>query len=357
MRQLEKHGHEVTFRSVGDEAGSRLLAGLRGEDYDIIVGQRLNTRLGLESWNRAAESGTRLVYETDDDVFNVTRVNNALSYRLYQRADIREALTRIMQAASLITVTTEHLAGVLREQTGNPNITVLPNCVPAWVLDLGREESARPAIGWAGSTSHGADIGQLVNPVRRFLRRYPGWDFRLGGADFRPAFRGGDRVTFRPWVPVFRDPVGYYSTIDFDIGLIPLADNPFSRGKSNVKALEYAARGIPSVAADCEVYRSFIRHGINGFLVRHEHEWLTYMSLLASDGSLRRTMGETARQDVCDWTIERNYQRWEKAYESLLAGIERRKKLKFFVVTTAVRDAAGTGSRCPCASWRSTAMR
>ncbi len=214
-------------------------------------------------------------------------------------------------------MTTGHLAGVLREHTGNENVVVLPNCIPERMLGMPSPRNPRPCIGWQGGASHGMDVGLIVRPVQRFLKRFPGWDFRIGGTDYRPTFKAGDRVTFRPWIPVYENPEGYYATIDFDIGLAPLAVTEFSLSKSNVKVLEHAAKGIPSIATDCEVYRSFIRHGINGFLVRHEHEWLHYLSLLASDGDLRRKMGEAAREDAGGWTIEKNWVKWEQAYQGL----------------------------------------
>jgi glycosyltransferase involved in cell wall biosynthesis len=157
--------------------------------------------------------------------------------------------------------------------------------------------------------------------VRRFLKRFPGWDFQLGGTDFRETFaREGSprgRLLHARWVPVCEDARGYYETADFDIGLAPLAGTPFDLSKSCVKVLEYAARGIPSIASDCEVYRSFIRHGENGFLVKRDHEWLKYASELASDGGLRLAMGQAARDTAREWTIEANYHLWEQAYRSL----------------------------------------
>jgi glycosyltransferase involved in cell wall biosynthesis len=153
--------------------------------------------------------------------------------------------------------------------------------------------------------------------VRRFLKRFPGWDLRLGGADYRPTFQAGNRVQYRAWVPVYDDPASYYGTLDFDIWLAPLTMKPFDYSKSNIKVLEYAARGIPAIATDCNVYRSFIRHGENGFLVKEDHEWLKYLSILANDDELRRKMGDAARADAAQWTIEGNWQRWEQAYQSL----------------------------------------
>jgi hypothetical protein len=315
LRELAKHGHEVRLLSVNDDDRATVTAAdLAG--YDVVIGQRLNVFNGMEAWRRARGPFSRLVYDTDDDVFSVNPENWA-AYHLYGQADIQDAVTHMAEVSDLVTVTTEHLAGVMRGHTGNQATAVLPNCVPAFVLDTARQERPRPAVGWQGGASHGADVGLVAGPVRRFLKRFPGWDLRLGGADYRPTFKAGDRAQFSEWVPVYDDPEGYYATLDFDIGLAPLTMKPFDHSKSNIKVLEYAARGIPAVATDCGVYASFIRHGENGFLVRAEHEWLKYMSVLAGDDELRRKMGETARADARNYLIEDRYVEWDRAYSSL----------------------------------------
>lgn len=317
LRELEKHGHTVTMRSVNDDKGHSITqSDMAG--HDVIVGQRLNVHRGMESWRRARGPFSRLVYDTDDDCFSVNPENWA-AYQLYEKGETRDAIEHMAGISDLVTVTNEHLADVMREHTGAPNITVLPNYIPAFLLDLPRQERPRPVLGYQGGGSHGADVGVVADPVRRFLKRFPRWDLRLGGADYRPTFKVGDRAHYTPWVPIFDDPAGYYATLEFDIGLAPLALRPFDFSKSNIKVLEYAARGIPSIATDCSVYQSFIRHGENGFLVKEEHEWLKYLSVLAGDDALRAKMGDCAREDARNWTIEGNYQRWERAYEGLFA--------------------------------------
>jgi glycosyltransferase involved in cell wall biosynthesis len=315
LRQLEKHGHEVTLRSVNDDVGATVTArDMAG--YDVLLGQRLNVHRGMEAWRRARGPFSRLVYDTDDDCFTVN-LENWAAYKLYSQPETQDAVTHMAQVSDLVTVTTEHLAAVMREHTGAANVTVLPNCIPAFVLDMAREPRARPAIGYQGGASHGADVGVVAAAVRRFLKRFPGWDLRLGGTDFRPTFRAGDRALFSPWVPVYDDPAGYYATLDFDIGLAPLAGKAFDDSKSAIKAIEYGARGIPCIATDCAVYREFVRHGENGFLVKAPHEWLKFLSILAGDDTLRAKMGDQAREDARSWTVEGNYGRWEQAYECL----------------------------------------
>jgi glycosyltransferase involved in cell wall biosynthesis len=315
LRELAKHGHELTMISVNDDDRATVTASdLAG--YDVVVGQRLNVHRGMEAWRRARGPFSRLVYDTDDDVFSVNPENWA-AYHLYGQPDIQDAVVHMCEVADLVTVTTEHLAGVMRGHTGNASTVVLPNCVPAFVPGMPRAQGSRPAVGYQGGASHGADVGLIAGPVRRFLRRFPGWDLRLGGTDYRPTFRAGEQVKFREWVPVYDNPHGYYATLNFDIGLAPLVGKTFDRSKSNIKVLEYGARGIPAIASDCDVYRSFIRHGENGFLVREDHEWLRYLSILANDDELRRKMGEMARADARNYLIEDRYTEWERAYTAL----------------------------------------
>lgn len=317
LEQLELHGHQVTWRSAGDEEGNSPVTLADMEGHDIVLGQRYNHHGGLQVWRKARGPFSRLVYEIDDDVFNVGP-ENWQAYHLYGRGDIRDAVTHGAQVADLVTVSTEHLAGVMRERTGNSSVTVLPNYIPAWVCDVTRQRSARPAIGWMGGASHGNDVGLIAGPVRRFLERFGGWDLKLIGTDFRPTFRvPAGRAHFAPWIPVVKDPGGYFGGIDFDIGLAPLVGNEFDLSKSFVKALEYSALGIPVIASDVGPYRDFIIDGETGFLIRYEHEWLKRCSELAADPGLRETMGAAARARAREHTIEEHYVKWERAYQTL----------------------------------------
>lgn len=319
LRELARHdGFEVTFADSGDKnpAGKPLITLSDLEGQDVIVAQRWNKHTGLSVWRRARTPYSRLVYELDDDLWSITAENWA-AYNLYNRPDIRDAVEHAAMTADLVTVSTEPLAAVLRQF--NANVAVLPNCVPGWVLGLPqRTARPRPRVGWQGGASHGVDIGVAASPVRRFLRRFPSWDLQLNGTDYRTTFRvPEDRAFYAPWIQVNDDPRGYFGSIDFDIGLAPLNPTAFADSKSGIKVIEYGARGIPSVATYCPAYRSVITHGVDGFLVRRDHEWLKYLSELASDDGLRAKMGEAARDMAARHTAEDGWTAWRDAYEGL----------------------------------------
>jgi glycosyltransferase involved in cell wall biosynthesis len=83
-----------------------------------------------------------------------------------------------------------------------------------------------------------------------------------------------------------------------DIGIMPLTDGPFERGKCGYKLIQYMACGLPVVAspvgANCEI----VEHGVNGFLADTPEQWREALSALASDPQLRARMGAAGRKRV-----------------------------------------------------------
>lgn len=84
----------------------------------------------------------------------------------------------------------------------------------------------------------------------------------------------------------------------FDIGVYPLPINDWVLGKSGLKAIQYMAFGLPAVATDVGTTPLLITHGVNGLLVKTEHDWLEALEKLVNDPNLRRSLGAAARQTV-----------------------------------------------------------
>lgn len=300
--ELARRGHDVTTH-----CGTKQFGEMTG--WPLIVGQRMDKHDGLPVWRRLRAT-SRLVYEIDDDVFSLDPTNT-LAYSAYNRVDTRDAVEHAAQVADLVTVTVEPLAEVMRQY--NPNVAVLPNCVPDELLTHERPRRDRLVVGWAGGASHAMDLHEVARPVRRFLERNAHVELHLIGTDYRPTLGCGGRFT--DWS---EDVWAYYRNIDFDIGIAPLVDTPFARSKSGIKALEYAALGIPVVASDVEPYRGVVVGGVTGYLVRQEHEWGKRLYELANDADMRDEMGRAARAHAAQWAISRRAELWEQAYGGLL---------------------------------------
>jgi hypothetical protein len=240
LEELGRHeGWQVTFADAGDRHGPPSITAPMVRGYDVIVAQRWNTHKGLPVWRGARTPFSRLVYDLDDDLWSVAP-DNFKAHHLYNDPVVQDAVEEHIRIADLVTVSTEPLAQVVRRF--NPAVAVLANCIPGWVLDLPPgPQRDRPRIGWMGAGSHGADISEVIAaPVRRFLRRHEGWDFQCNATDYRPTITGTSpaarrelrpRLFFSPWIQVNDDPRGFYSAIDFDVGLCPLWPTTFSRSK------------------------------------------------------------------------------------------------------------------------------
>ena len=87
-----------------------------------------------------------------------------------------------------------------------------------------------------------------------------------------------------------------------DIGVMPLRDGPFERGKCGYKLIQYMACGLPVVASPVGVNTTLVEHGVNGFLATSLGEWESALRTLATDPALRHRMGQAGRVKV-----ERDY--------------------------------------------------
>jgi glycosyltransferase involved in cell wall biosynthesis len=213
----------------------------------------------------------------------------------------------------MVTVSTPYLAELYAPF--NDNIVVLPNYVKAGLLDMPRKRREKVTVGWQGGTSHLIDLCSVQDPLREVLDANPDADMHWVGVDYSPLVRR--KCRFTPW---FDDVGEYYKAVDFDIAIAPLADVPFNRAKSYLKALDAAALGIPVIAQDMEPYRNFVIDGVTGYLVRTADEWAARLAELIHDGAAREEMGSKAREHAKAYTMQGNWQKWESAYERAAGG-------------------------------------
>jgi glycosyltransferase involved in cell wall biosynthesis len=310
LAELRRRGHNVML----PERGMVWLpdAELNAGDIDVFAGQLLTGPRGMDLWESWAGK-TRLVYDIDDDVFNSDH-EGSLWHKLPECRDIAAYLISI---SDLVTVSTEPLVEVVKRY--NPNVVVLPNCVHEDLLKIERPQRERLTVGWSGGTSHLRDFRYVAPMISKFLTWNPGVDFHFVGADYSPIAEwkaSPGQVRHTPWTPDLWD---FYRGVDFDIGIAPLDPaGAFNRCKSSLRALEYAARGIPVVASACEAYRGFVQHGVTGFLVKYEYEWGRYLRALVHDEAMRAEMGAAAKRLAARWTIQERYGAWEQAYREVM---------------------------------------
>lgn len=301
--QLAERGHETLVSTV--------MPADWGRTSEVIVGQRVSQPGATQGWQQlAAEGRAKLVYEIDDDLLDIDS-SNTQAWAFFGRPEIRANIIRNIEVADLVTASTVPLAEVVSKY--NSNVAVLPNCIPASLLDAPPAVGRKGVVlGWSGGASHTLDLAELGSSLTRFVRRYPDVSLHLmGDAQAAAQLTKGvkDRTKFTPWV---ESVPGFHAAIDFDIALAPLRPSPFNRSKSHIRPLEAAALGIPVVASDFGPYADFVRHGEIGLLVSRPHEWSQHLRELL-DPFVRREMGANARRLAAQHTIEGKIELWEKA--------------------------------------------
>lgn len=303
----------LPFRELREQFGLDAPAGVVLEELapspgDIVVGQRISHPRSFSVWNQLKEGGARLVLDADDDFWNVHPSNRASEYWNH------DALGRYEQAigmAELVTASTEPLAQLMRRF--HDNVHVIDNYVDAALLEHVRPRAERLTIGWAGSSSHIRDMNIVAPALRAVLAEFPEVDMHFIGHDFSDIVDRKSRHT--GWV---EEIVDYQRGIDFDIGLAPIAEFRFNRSKTALKALEYAALGIPVIASAYGPYPEFVRHGETGFLARTQADWVRHLRALILDEPMRLELGAAAKRLAAEHTVQGNAEKWVLAFGSII---------------------------------------
>lgn len=293
---------------------------------ELAVCQRWMHRDAADITREARRCGQVVIHDIDDWFWGLDPANRAhrtTSKRASAEMN-REHYGRAVAAADAVTVSTPFLAKRVRERFGVETI-LLRNAVDAAVFDRQpvRETDRGLRVGWVGALAwRSGDLetlapwfdGWLADNGATFVHHgvFPGTDTdtagrRAGVADGR--FETG--LDARP-------PWDYPQLVaGFDIGIVPLADVPFNRAKSWIKGLEYAAAGIPFVAAATEEYVELAGRGA-GQVASTPEQWAMALDALRDPDERRRQSErglEVAREQ--DWSAR--WREWESTYEELLA--------------------------------------
>jgi glycosyltransferase involved in cell wall biosynthesis len=305
------------FRGAGALGKARLLAASRrrlrlelrdvGEAASTVVVQRqvdLAPSLALE---RTAARGRRLIYDVDDAVWLSGRQTGGHPLSVLKGAarKVRWLAERAEHTIAGNEILAEHLA------TYSERVTVVPSLVdPAAYVVRAHAQSETLTLGWIGSPT----TAPYLERVAPALERLAGQSSRpvrllvIGGSTAEIA---GVRMEERAWSPqAEREALD-----EMDIGLMPLEDTPWTRGKCAYKALQYMAAGIPPVADDVGVSPATVDGA--GYVVTGEERWLEALIALADDAGLRARLGAVGRRRV---EQEFSPERWLPTIAAILRG-------------------------------------
>jgi len=276
-----------------------ILAGYVRRLWDLITASRsdlLWIEYELFPWLPAwferalARLGVPYVVDYDDAIFH--------RYDSHRAALVRGVLGRkidqVMQGARVVLAGNEYLAERAR-RAGAARVEWIPT-----VVDLNRYQVPTPhhdrpyTVGWIGSPLT-APYLQLIRDALAQVCRDDGVHLTLVGSG--PVSLDHVAVDVRPW----SESSEVQELQQFDVGIMPLRDEPWERGKCGYKLIQYMACGRPVVASPVGTSSQIVEHGINGFLATAASEWVQALRALR-DPELRARLGAAGRAKV-----ERDY--------------------------------------------------
>jgi glycosyltransferase involved in cell wall biosynthesis len=227
------------------------------------------------------------VYDFDDAIFQLHTTETNRRFGWLKFPGKTAAICRLSRS---VVVANRFLADYAK--AFNDDVHVVPSSVDTERFrPMIRTDNPIPVVGWSGSATSMGYLEAFAPSLRELLQRE-----RLVlrvHSDRRPSL-GAIPFEWAPWSPTTEPE----ELNRFDIGIMPMPDDLWSRGKSAMKALLYMAVGVPCIASPVGMSRELIVHGENGLLATTTAEWADALRALVQNRDLRTRIGAAGRRTV-----------------------------------------------------------
>jgi len=249
----------------------------------------------------------RFVYEIDDAVFLL----------------FPEKIAGLAMIADHVIAGNDAIASWISDH--NQSVSVIPTCLDeaeysskweAKPKGLSKPDHQSPVIlGWVGSAGNVVNLQQILSPLNRICQSKSIQLNLLSSAASRHAV--GELVAQAKFPVNFIDLDRCNLTKElhlFDIGVMPLPDDEWSRYKCNAKVIQYMLCGIPSVVSKIGFNLTLIKHGLDGLLAEGVDSWVELCHWLIENEDARAEMGQAARRSALQrYTVQSQLRNYENA--------------------------------------------
>lgn len=321
---FERVGHEVEARPLLNDGylaelyttgrrgwcwlargyASRMLGALSVRNFDLLICEHeIFPFLPAAVEKVFVSSNNRLIIDYDD-----------APYVKYKRWPIlRNKIPRRLAAAAAVVTGNSHLAEYALRFTRN--VTIIPTVINLANYTHRNSEDASGAIRivWIGTPVTAYLLQSLIPAFTRLQIKYPAVQFHFIGAG-NGIDCSGLRAKILKWSEITETEL----ISQCQIGVMPLGDTEFTRGKCGLKLIQYMACGLPVVASPVGVNCEIVEENKNGFLASTHDEWYEKLERLIRDTSLRKRLGKAGRATVTDrYTLELGFAKWLKVLETI----------------------------------------
>lgn len=281
------------------------------KNYDIIFVHRECFVLGISFFEKQfSKKKSKLVFDFDDSIWlqNVSEAN-----RYYKFLKNPSKTMDIIKMSDLVMAGNSYLASYAKKF--NSNILIIPTTIDTnYHKPKFKEQHDKIVIGWTGTHSTIKYIYSIFPVLLQIKRKYPNVYFKVICEN-----------------EFCIDEIDTYTTAwdkakeieqlqDIDIGIMPLPDDEWAKGKCGFKGLQYMALEIATVMSPVGVNTEIIQDGLNGYLASSEEEWFEKLSMLIDSKALRDRLGKEGRKTVLNnYSVQSTKQKYLDAFNSLLS--------------------------------------
>ncbi|RYE91450.1 MAG: glycosyltransferase family 1 protein [Cytophagaceae bacterium] len=317
---LQQHGHEYRLAPFLDDAtwrilykpgqavrkavgilsgfGRRLGHVLASSSYDFVFVHREAAPLGppVVEWLLAKVLRKKVIYDFDDAIW---LANTSEANKVAAGLKWHHKVASICRWAYRNSCGNEYLAAYARQF--NPSTVVNPTTIDTVHLHNQVRDQAAPGplvIGWTGTHSTLKYLQPLVSVLAQLEAEGLEFEFRVISnqpPEFSQPLRS---LRFVPWQKATEIP----DLLTFHVGLMPLEDDQWAKGKCAFKALQYMALGIPALVSPVGMNTEVVQDGVNGYICHNPADWYQRLRQLLTSTQHRQQLGQAARA-----TIEQHY--------------------------------------------------
>src|SRR4030043_383275 len=255
--------------------------------YDIVFLQR--KRFNQPQLGMLRRRAKKIVYDLDDAVmYRNSKAKDPVS------STRRRRFVQMIKNSDFVIAGNEFLK---REVFPfNPNVEVIPTAIDQerYHLKTYPSQKKEVTLGWIGDHGSVHYLERMRPLFEKIGRKYPHVELKIVCDTFIDCDRMN--VIKKNWTldEEVADLQG------FDIGLMPLVDDPWSWGKCGLKIIQYQGVGVPVVCTPVGINKDLVEDGVNGFYAMNPEEWEKKLSLRSEDSELRKKMGEEGRKRVLE---------------------------------------------------------
>jgi len=262
--------------------------------YDFIFIHREATPIGPPwfEWLVSKVLRKKIIYDFDDAIWipNTSETNKIVAgIKWHQK------VASICKWAYKVSCGNAYLQEYARQF--NANVVVNPTTIDTQHHHnrLKNQATEKVTVGWTGTHSTMKYLDALVPVLQDLEQQY---DFELKVISNQAPALPLQSLVYQPW----RKDQEIADLLTFNVGLMPLEDDPWAKGKCAFKALQYMALGIPALVSPVGMNTEVVTDGVNGFICATRADWYTKLERIIKDAALRSQLGEAARKK-----IEANY--------------------------------------------------